>query len=213
MTRIAEGGNQRGEGPPGRHHARGESLVVALAEHFGNRHAGEDRGGGDRRAGDRRESRAREDRRHREPAGDPGDPALRAFEQGAGESGVVGEVADQDEGRDQAQRVGADLGVGHLARDLDADFDGLAESAGIVVESVPAQPDQPDKPRQPGGEGDPHAKRDEDDHPGGGRDADAGCVHQPGPSSSAAAERAWSSTDCGSGTPTGRASPAPSACA
>ena len=102
----------------GCNHADGEALVVSDGEHLRNCDAAEHRRRGHRGHGHRRKAGGREYGRDREPARQPSDPPFGSLEHGPGQPGVVREEADEDERRDERQRLCRNLGVGHLARRL-----------------------------------------------------------------------------------------------
>ena len=144
------GRDQRGERAARRHGGRRQPLVVAVAQHLRDRDAGEHRSRGGAGARHRAEARRGEDRRHRKPARQAAEPAARRVEGALGQAGMERQVADQDEHRQDRQRVVRRFLVG--------------EQPGETGARAPAaHGDQAEHAGEAGGKGDAHAEQGEDD--------------------------------------------------
>ena len=74
------------------------------------------------------------------------------------QTGVVGEVADQYEGRDERKGLGRYLGVGNLARRLHGNRERPGKLLGVVAALVPEDPDKANHSGDGCGKGHPYAE-------------------------------------------------------
>ena len=110
-------GDQRCKRPTCRNHACRQTTVIPVAQHFRNRDAREYGRGRCRGAGHSGEPGRRKHRRHGQPTRHPANPFARRIEQRARHSGMVGQKADKDKHRQNAQRVCRRLRMRNRAND------------------------------------------------------------------------------------------------
>ena len=156
------GRDQRGQRATGRNDRRRQALGIADLQHLGDGDAGEDRGRCDRGAGDGGKAGRGEDRADRHAAGQPAEPALGRLEQLAGEAGIEGEKADQDEGRQHRERIGHRLGMRDGAGHLESGDDTALEAHAHREDG-----DEAERADKGGGKGNAHAQHDEDQQQAG----------------------------------------------